>query len=112
MNTTLAQLIAIFCALMTQNCIIEVDPRPHPIPDIHCHTDYDCPTGTYCAADDICRVYSTYIECMRDLDCPVYGWCSPEGLCYDESFHECYTQSDCPVGTYCGHDRACHYSYY
>ena len=111
MNKKLTKLIAILCALATQNCIIEIDPRPgpRPAPDVHCHSDYDCPVSTYCAIDDLCRLYPTYSECYSDRDCQVYEWCSPEGLCYDESFHECYTQSDCPVGTYCGNDRACHH---
>ena len=84
MNKTLNQILTILSCLAIQGCIVEIEPHPpRPQPDIHCHTDWDCPADAYCEHDGYCYEYATYVQCYSFHDCPIYSYCGPNGLCYE-----------------------------
>ncbi|MBI5526199.1 MAG: hypothetical protein HY897_07675 [Deltaproteobacteria bacterium] len=60
-----------------------------------CMSDWDCPQGTRCNADEVCMP-PPGCDPSGGMACPdvCYGYCVPVEK-------ECYTDADCPEGYYC-----------
>ena len=115
MNKTLIKTLIVLSCLAIQGCLVDISPHPpRPRPDTLCHSDWDCPIGSYCEIDGFCYDVTWYSECRHDYDCPIGAYCGPNGLCYDDLYHlgECWSDWDCPPDSFCAANGSCYHYYH
>ena len=105
MKRTLATfvLVAMGALMMGGRIFVDEDPEPYAVCDdwgcyycdawgcydYWCESDWDCPSGTYCAMDGVCYdsgdggpdCCEPPRSCWSDANCPRDSVCNDNGLC-------------------------------